>query len=321
MTTRRYHRPRPTRRRLGVPDAVPLRVTYHDAAGALVTARLVRLVGRYVIWQGNAGTMQAFGEMPLCDWLALATPSPPETSSCSVPPPATQKPPVCLRADRGRNPGGRRVYGVRTLNLLYFLQRILNAERCCNTPGAMQGGSSMHGRQHTPNTIHIQGDTAFMDLTNRAGEVIAQAIIDTADVVRVLALGARWVALPHCSGDKYVVSRYRNEYGKQKNIRLHRYLLAPLPNFDVDHINHNPLDNRRSNLRVVTRQQNTLNARPGAYASRASSATSNRYVWRTATGRWRGYVQAHGVRYYYGGYATKEEALTAAECKYQEVAA
>ena len=44
---------------------------------------------------------------------------------------------------------------------------------------------------------------------------------------------------------------------------MHRAIMQPAKGMDVDHINGNRLDNRRSNLRVVTRSQNLTN-RKGA---------------------------------------------------------
>jgi len=58
---------------------------------------------------------------------------------------------------------------------------------------------------------------------------------------------------------------YINELGyvisskNYKHIRLHRFILNPPKNKDVDHINHDPLDNRKSMLRICTRQENSMN--------------------------------------------------------------
>src|SRR5687767_6641682 len=47
--------------------------------------------------------------------------------------------------------------------------------------------------------------------------------------------------------------------------RLHRLLLDPPRGLIVDHINRNPLDNRRCNLRLVTSSQSHANRGPGKH--------------------------------------------------------
>jgi hypothetical protein len=46
-----------------------------------------------------------------------------------------------------------------------------------------------------------------------------------------------------------------------ERIYLHRFLIGSVKGKDIDHINGDNLDNRRSNLRFVTRQQNLFNSR------------------------------------------------------------
>ena len=52
-----------------------------------------------------------------------------------------------------------------------------------------------------------------------------------------------------------------NGYVKNsKSIYLHRYIMDCKKGMYIDHINHNKLDNRRSNLRVCTSQENNFNS-------------------------------------------------------------
>lgn len=44
-----------------------------------------------------------------------------------------------------------------------------------------------------------------------------------------------------------------------KNVKMHRRVLNKIDGFEIDHINRNKLDNRKENLRYVTRSQNQMN--------------------------------------------------------------
>ena len=55
----------------------------------------------------------------------------------------------------------------------------------------------------------------------------------------------------------YVISTKSNMY--HKRVRLSRLVMDVQDGFEVDHINHDLLDNRKTNLRLVTNQQNLFN--------------------------------------------------------------
>jgi hypothetical protein len=67
-----------------------------------------------------------------------------------------------------------------------------------------------------------------------------------------------------CGQSKYVIANVKE---KNRTIQLHQLILPAPKGLEVDHINRNGLDNRRSNLRIVTHQQNQNNQPKRAYAS------------------------------------------------------
>jgi hypothetical protein len=87
------------------------------------------------------------------------------------------------------------------------------------------------------------------------------ALIDEADAERVNRY--KWKATPLMSGGRsYAVRNVYVSGGKWKTVYLHRFILGYDGPDCVDHLNHNTMDNRRSNLRVVSKAVNTLNRAP-----------------------------------------------------------
>lgn len=58
------------------------------------------------------------------------------------------------------------------------------------------------------------------------------------------------------------VRRWASENGKQFGVLMHREIMKCPDGKEIDHINRNPLDNRKSNLRITDRQGNCMNVGP-----------------------------------------------------------
>lgn len=69
-----------------------------------------------------------------------------------------------------------------------------------------------------------------------------------------------YVKKDHYSGCFYVSSHDLTTKNK-KTIKIHRIIMNAKKNQIVDHINHNTLDNRKSNLRICTHQENMRNTK------------------------------------------------------------
>lgn len=96
--------------------------------------------------------------------------------------------------------------------------------------------------------VKVVGPVAYVELTK--GRV---AVIDASDAATIS--GYLWC----------FVGGYAKRFAPGKRLEsLHRFLLKPADGFLVDHENRDPLDCRRSNLRLCSATQNSRNRRPHA---------------------------------------------------------
>jgi len=88
-------------------------------------------------------------------------------------------------------------------------------------------------------------------------------------------------------------------------ILMHREILAPGPGKMVDHRNHNGLDNRRGNIRIVTGSQNCYNRKPGKVAKSGYRGV----YW---TGKcWQASCFINGKQKYLGAFLSPEQGALA----------
>ena len=115
-------------------------------------------------------------------------------------------------------------------------------------------GKQVEKRQH--NEIIIDGQVAHIVIYNRQGVPIISTTIDVSDVD--LIRHHAW----YLDRKGYIVTASRTpaeDPRRQLKVYLHSVFLPSRDGFCIDHINRNPLDNRRSNLRYATFQMNRLN--------------------------------------------------------------
>ncbi len=85
------------------------------------------------------------------------------------------------------------------------------------------------------------------------------------------------------------------------------YMVGQVPICDVDHINRNPSDNRWSNLREATRQQNMANIG----LTRANKSGYRGVSWVEEKKRWKAQIRRAGTNRHIGYFDTPEAAYDA----------
>lgn len=100
----------------------------------------------------------------------------------------------------------------------------------------------------------------------------------------------------------------KRAYPRGSTIWMHREIIGDNTVYEVDHINHNTLDNRKENLRYVTRTQNRQNL-SGSYSS---SKTKVRGVcWKKQISKYVAQITVNKKKMHLGYFSTIEEAKTA----------
>ncbi len=135
----------------------------------------------------------------------------------------------------------------------------------------------------------------------RHGHVVGHTMVDD-DIVDQLRLWL-WYSLPK-SGYVY---RHDGPWNRRRSMYLHRQIMRPGQRMQVDHINGNPLDNRRCNLRVCDQTQNHCNRGP-----QSNNVSGYKGVfWNTQKGKWHARIQTYGTPKNLGFFSRVEDAAAA----------
>ena len=134
------------------------------------------------------------------------------------------------------------------------------------------------------------------------------AIVDAADFASVKQY--KWKK--HSKG--YAYRFEKDSEGVNRMILMHRQIMQPGTGLVVDHINHDPLDNTRANLRVCTQGQNMKNQKK--IESKNGKPTTSQYKgvfkWqRKDKIKYKATIWNNGEQKYLGYFDTEIEAAMA----------
>lgn len=100
----------------------------------------------------------------------------------------------------------------------------------------------------------------------------------------------------------------------KKNVRMHRMIVQAKKGEVVDHIDGDPLNNQRNNLRIGTQKENIRNSKP-----RKSRSGYKGVSWYKQTSSWVARVVCDGKYYHVGYYKNPEDAARAYNKKATEL--
>lgn len=153
-------------------------------------------------------------------------------------------------------------------------------------------GATRQLRTRGPQPLEQVGEVTFFRLFNKMGQEVGKVLVAPEDAARVGA--HRW-----SRSGKYVAT---NNHGKPPVTLLHRFIMDAPEDRQIDHINGNPWDNRRENLRLVTRAEQAQNHR-----TRAASGHRNVH-YDASRARFRVALTVEGKRHQGKDCLTLEEA-------------
>lgn len=127
----------------------------------------------------------------------------------------------------------------------------------------------------------------------------------------------QWKWFVHITKHNFYARRYSGGGRKAtKKQYMHRLILNPMANEEVDHKDKNGLNNQRNNLRKSTHSQNNSNK------SKTCNKTTSKYIsvsWFKPYKMWRAYV-ANNKKVYHVGYFDNEiEAAKARDIKTKQL--
>lgn len=139
------------------------------------------------------------------------------------------------------------------------------------------------------------------------------ATVDDADYERLSKYN--W----HTDG-RYALRSTWKETGSHSSTAMHREIMGAEPGQQVDHINHDRLDNRRANLRLATASQNQHNRR--SVLMQKGKPTTSKYkgvCFNSTRGKWTASARLNHKTHWFGNYENEVDAARAYDAGAREL--
>ena len=151
---------------------------------------------------------------------------------------------------------------------------------------------------HKIRPIRIEGNIAYVPLTKGY-----EAIIDAADSPLV----ARWNW--HASTSAWNVYAHRTSYdtATRQRVCMHRVIMGEPIGLEIDHIDGDGLNNRRSNLRAATHSENMRNRTQ----QKNNTSGFKRVCWHKQARKWTAAIKVNGRQKHLGMFDKAEDAHAA----------
>jgi hypothetical protein len=131
---------------------------------------------------------------------------------------------------------------------------------------------------------------------NNKQDIIAKIIADKEDFE--LLSKYKWT---FCKSNGYATTYiYSQEKDRKIQILMHRLIMNPIPKEQIDHIDGNKLNNQKSNLRLCSNQQNTMNQHKNTIIG---------VCWHKNSNKWRGRIMINGKDTCVGYFDNYEDAV------------
>lgn len=158
----------------------------------------------------------------------------------------------------------------------------------------------MKKRENKKNKFKVIKDTTILYIKNK------KILIDTEDLERIIKY--RWCISWAGSRDYLFIKTNIFIDNSFKNIKLHRFILnINDPLICIDHIDRNPLNNKKSNLRIANRIQNQRNMK----VSKKNKSGYKGVSWDKSRNKWTARISFNNHYLYLGRFDTPEDAQEA----------